>query len=171
LADLRSRAGSMRVQSVVQRRLHRLLHRAMARPLGWSPLLHAAETVKLASKYVHNTLQGEAVLTVGGAIAEWRHGDIDGVISVGPLECMPNKISEAQFARVAEDEGLISTTLSLNGDPLESEALDNFVFEVRSHFEKRHVRVPHTVPAGAGLGVATEFGPGARRELPVIVHR
>jgi hypothetical protein len=115
---------------------------------------------------VNGALRGEAVLTVGGAVAEWRHGHIDGVASVGPLECMPNKISEAQFARAAEEEGLISTTLSLNGDPLESETLDNFVFEVRSHFEKRRGVAPAQVPVAAVLRRAYEPVSSAAR-MPI----
>jgi hypothetical protein len=59
---------------------------------------------------------------------------IDGVVSVGPLECMPNKICEAQFFHVAEKEGLPSLTLSLNGDPVDPEVVDNFAFEVHQRF-------------------------------------
>ena len=68
---------------------------------------------------------------------------IDGVVSVGPLECMPNKIAEAQFFHAAEEEGLVSLTLSLNGDPIDPEVLDNFAFEVHQRF-KRRVTAPST---------------------------
>ena len=149
LVDLRSRAGALRVTSLLQKRLQRQLHDAMARHLQWPPLLRAGQTIAFAGNYVDRALQGEAILTVGGAIAEWRHGQLDGVVNVGPLECMPSKIAESQFIRIAEDEGLLSTTLSLDGDPLERGALDNFVFEVKSHFEERdpqragHIRGRH----------------------------
>jgi len=59
------------------------------------------------------------------------------VVSVGPLECMPNKISENQFFHIAENEGLHSLTLYLNGDPVDPEVLDNFAYEVRSQYERR----------------------------------
>jgi hypothetical protein len=49
---------------------------------------------------------------------------------------MPNKIAESQFFHIAENEGLLSLTLSLNGDPLPPDALDNFAFEVHSRFRK-----------------------------------
>ena len=52
----------------------------------------------------------------------------DAVVSVGPLECMPNKIAESQFHHVSEREGLLSLTLSLNGDPVDPEILDAFAF-------------------------------------------
>ena len=70
-----------------------------------------------ARPYVNDALLGEAVLTVGAPLHDWRRGQIDAVVSVGPLECMPTKIAEAQFHHIAEREGLPSLTLSLNGDP------------------------------------------------------
>ena len=58
------------------------------------------------------------------------------MISVGPLECMPNKIAEAQLLHVAEEEGLPSLTLSVNGDPVEGTTIDRFLYEVRTRFRR-----------------------------------
>jgi hypothetical protein len=44
----------------------------------------------------------------GRALHRWRRG-VDGAVSVGPLECMPNKIAEAQLFRRGP-EGLLSLT-------------------------------------------------------------
>jgi hypothetical protein len=66
------------------------------------------------------------------------------VVSVGPLECMPNKISEAQFFHAAEREGLHSLTLYLNGDPVDPEILDNFVYEMHAQFRRR--KAGHSLP-------------------------
>jgi hypothetical protein len=93
--------------------------------------------VKAAQPYVSGALHGEAVLTVGAPLCEWRHNQIDGVVNVGPLECMPTKIAEAQFHHIAEREGLISLTLSFNGDPINTSALDSFAFEVHERFRNR----------------------------------
>ena len=89
------------------------------------------------SPYVSEALHGEAVLTVGAPLHEWRHRQIDAVVNVGPLECMPTKIAEAQFHHVAEREGLLSLTLPFNGDPVSAAALDNFAFEVQARFQRR----------------------------------
>ncbi|HCF58344.1 MAG TPA: hypothetical protein DFS52_10175, partial [Myxococcales bacterium] len=56
--------------------------------------------------------------------------------------------SESQFFHVAENEGLPSLTLSLNGDPLGPEALDNFAFEVHSRFrDKQRIAPAPRAPA------------------------
>jgi hypothetical protein len=56
------------------------------------------------------------------------------VVSVGPHECMPNKIAETQFFHAAEREGLLSLTVPVHGDPIDGEVLDNFAFEVKARF-------------------------------------
>jgi len=77
------------------------------------------------------------VLTLGGPLHEWHEGLIDGVVSVGPLECMPNKIAEAQFFHAAEHEGLASLTLPVNGDPIDPAVLDSFAFEVHERARRK----------------------------------
>ena len=136
--QLRRSAGfSEQVSSIVQRRVQARTYNIFAEELGWPPRTSVSDSLKAAAPYIRKELTGEAVLTVGGPLHEWRHGQIDGVVSVGPLECMPNKISEAQFFHVAEQEGLLSLSLPLNGDPIDPEVLDNFAFEIKARFNQR----------------------------------
>ena len=60
---------------------------------------------------------------------------------------MPNKIAEAQFFHVAEQEGLLTLTLALNGEPVDPEVLDNFAFEVRARHGQMHRPHPGRGPA------------------------
>ena len=122
---------------LVKKRIESTAFAAIAPRLGWTPPPSTAETLAAASPYVSDALAGEAVLTVGAPLHEWRHRQIDAVVNVGPLECMPTKIAEAQFHHVAEREGLLSLTLPFNGDPVSVAALDNFAFEVQSRFQIR----------------------------------
>jgi predicted nucleotide-binding protein (sugar kinase/HSP70/actin superfamily) len=122
---------------LVRWRIEGAVMSAFAPHLGWSPLPTTAETLTAAQPYVDDALQGEAILTVGAPLQEFRHGHIDAVVSVGPLECMPTKIAEAQWHHVAECEGVLSLTLAFNGDPANTAALDNFAFEVKERFHAR----------------------------------
>lgn len=121
----------------VRKRTQDLTYEAMAKRLGWPARTTVEDSVRAASRYVREELTGEAVLTVGGAVHQWRQGHVDGVVSVGPHECMPNKIAEAQFFHVAEHEGLVSLTIPVNGDPIDPEIIDTFAFEVRARFGER----------------------------------
>ncbi len=125
------------VERVLRERMLDLCHRAAAKPLGWGEHVPVAELLAAAHPYLREELEAESVLTIGVPAHAWRRGQIDAVVSVGPLECMPNKIAEAQFHHLAEREGLLSITLSLNGDPIDPEVLDGFAFEVHQRFRGR----------------------------------
>jgi predicted CoA-substrate-specific enzyme activase len=135
-----------RVETVVRDRILHLCHRAAAGPLGWKEHAPVKDQLGAARAYLREELEVESVLTIGVPVQAWRQGDIDAVVSVGPLECMPNKIAEAQFHHVAEKEGLLSLTLSLNGDPIDPEVLDGFAFEVHQRFRSR-AKLPAATPS------------------------
>ena len=128
----------------VRQQVERLAFAAFGPALdGWA----APQTRQLAATaapYLDPALYGEAILTLGGPLYEYRRGRIDGLINVGPLECMPSKIAEAQLQWVARHEGLPSLSLSFNGDPVSLTALDDFAFEVRRRFE--HARCANMKP-------------------------
>jgi hypothetical protein len=132
-----------RVSHLVQRLCHERTWAIMARALGWPARTSAGTAVAAATEYMRPSLEGETVLTIGGPLAEWRHGHIDGVVSVGPLECMPNKLAEAQFFHISEREGLPALTVPLHGDPMDPDTLDHFAYEVLRRFgENGHRPVP-----------------------------
>jgi activator of 2-hydroxyglutaryl-CoA dehydratase/predicted nucleotide-binding protein (sugar kinase/HSP70/actin superfamily) len=133
----RRKAPADRVSSFLQGRIQERTYDAVARHLDWPRRTRVSDSLRAGRDYVRERLEVETPLTIGGAVHEWRQGIIDAVISVGPLECMPNKIAESQFFHVAEREGLPSLTLSLNGDPVDPEILDNFAFEVHAQFARR----------------------------------
>ncbi|MBU6399825.1 MAG: CoA activase [Verrucomicrobia bacterium] len=120
----------------VQRRVRDATYRVCAERLGWGARPTVRRSLAAAAPFIPEALNGEAVLTVGAALQEWRAGGIDAVLSVGPLECMPSKLAETQFLHIAEQEGLLTLTLPVNGDAVDPEILDNFAFEVRARHER-----------------------------------
>jgi predicted CoA-substrate-specific enzyme activase len=125
------------VSSFLQAAIQHLVFRTAGDLLGWHRRTTIQDSLSAAAPYIREQLSGEAALTLGAPLHEWREGHIDGVVSVGPLECMPNKVCEAQFFHVAERDGLLSLTLNLNGDPIDPEILDNFAYEVRARWRRR----------------------------------
>jgi activator of 2-hydroxyglutaryl-CoA dehydratase/predicted nucleotide-binding protein (sugar kinase/HSP70/actin superfamily) len=121
-----------RLEGWVRHRIESACRSAAAAAMGWPRLPSIAETLDHAAPLLRPALECESVLTLGAAVGAWRRGEVDAVLSVGPLECMPNKLAESLFHHAAEREGLLSLTLSLNGDPLDPEILDAFAFEVHA---------------------------------------
>lgn len=125
------------VTGLVQRVTARLLYEICRRELGWKERTRVEDVLVCGERYVSSALTGEAVLTVGGPVHEYEEGDIDAVVSVGPHECMPCKISEAQFSKVADHTGLPSLTVYIGGDGIDIEALDRFAFDLHERLRLR----------------------------------
>ena len=113
------------------------IYAAAAKHLGWAPRSRLVDSIAAAEPFLREDLYGEAVVTVGGVIHEFHAGEISGAINVGPFECMPTKVAEAQFFHVAEKLGLTTLTVLLNGDPLSSDVLDGFAHEVHAAHQQR----------------------------------
>jgi predicted nucleotide-binding protein (sugar kinase/HSP70/actin superfamily) len=159
------RGRKPRVTDKVERwfrgRILALTHHAAAGVLGWPEHPQVAEVLRSALPYMRDDLEVETCLTLGLPLRAWRRGEIDAALSVGPLECMPNKIAEAQFCHAAEREQFLSLTLSLNGDPVDPEVLDNFAFEVHARWRERRRNAPSGPPTAPAP---------ARARLPVLAE-
>lgn len=60
-----------------------------------------ARTLQLARPYIHDSFEGEAVLSVGKAI-DFINKGVSGLVNVMPLSCMPGTIASAVLKRVRE---------------------------------------------------------------------
>ena len=132
----------------ISARIQNHAYRVMARELGWPERTSVTDSIEAAASYIRKDLLGEAVLSLGGPVHEWRHSLIDGVVNVGPLECMPSKITEAQLFCVGEREGLPSLTISYNGDPADPETIDTFAFEIHRRFQTKYRQTARPFPPG-----------------------
>ena len=126
------------VISNFMRFIFRAMRRPMAEELDWGERHDVADILTTASTYLRPELVGEEILTIGTPLHAFKRGEIQGVVSVGPLECMPSKIAESQFYHIAENDGLLSLNLALNGDPIPASVLDDFCFEVKQRFARQY---------------------------------
>lgn len=155
-ADYLSRLGysahglSDSFRSSLKHRVIELCSRVVSERMGCSFHTSVPESLEAAGSYLRKELWGEAVLTLGYSISEWHRHQIDGIVNLGPLECMPTKIADAQFFHFAEHNKAVVLTLPLDGQSLDIQSLDNFVFEVLSRFRKRNShQFPLSVPVRA----------------------
>lgn len=114
-----------------------VLYPYCAKQLAWPRRPEVPEVVAASLPYVHPGLTGEAALTIGGPLHEFQQGLIEGVVIVGPHECMPCKISEAQYGAVNERVGIPYLSVALNGEPLDTELLDRFTYDIHELVRRR----------------------------------
>jgi activator of 2-hydroxyglutaryl-CoA dehydratase/predicted nucleotide-binding protein (sugar kinase/HSP70/actin superfamily) len=152
---------SIGVTGLVQRTTLGIMHQICAEALGWGRRSTVRQALQASRPYISPELTGEAALTVGGPVHEFREGQIQGVVVVGPHECMPCKISEAQLGKVVEDMNLPCLVLALNGDPLDTEALDRFAYDLHEG---------HRRGLGRSLGVIAPSLWRIERSTPLHAH-
>jgi len=90
-------------------RFERRIKSALSRSgLVCAELLDINPIIGNAAPYISQNLTGEAVLTVGSALAEIA-SHACGVIAIGPFGCMPNRLSEAVLNGIMTREGKLAT--------------------------------------------------------------
>ena len=132
------RSGQMRdfltnaVQDYVQRRIERTLAGPLEKRFGRlaeGPIEHVIE---LAKPYLHDSFEGEAILSIGKMI-EYYHQGFGGVVNVMPFSCMPSTVVSGQAMRVSADCGNMPIlNLSFDGqeDPTLTTRLEAFLEQV-----------------------------------------
>ncbi len=106
-----------------------------------------------AAPYIHDSFEGEAVLSVGRAV-EYFHEHASGVVNVMPFTCMPGSIVSSVLKRVREDhEQMPVVSLSYDGQPEGGTLtrLEAFMHQVREYHRGRaRRRTRRRVRVGVG---------------------
>jgi len=128
------------LKGLIQRVSSGVLHAAAARAMGWGPPTSVEQTLAAAAPFVDPRLEGEAALTVGAPLHELRDGRIQGVVIVGPHECLPCKVAESQYGKVVETTSFPYLGVAVNGDPVDGELIDRFAYDVHAAHRARKGR-------------------------------
>ncbi|MBN2372766.1 CoA activase [bacterium] len=103
--------------------------------------------LKNSEPYLHESFEGEAILSVGKAI-DFSQQKICGLINIMPFTCMPGTITNAILKRVREEHGLFPF-LNMAYDGLEQSntmtRLEAFMYQAHQYMERQShfQRNPH----------------------------
>jgi len=111
-------SGLQKVKLKIRNHFQERYERQIKSILSTSGLVHAApidvdSLIRKAKPHISPNLQGEAILTVGGSLAEIVSHSC-GVIAIGPFGCMPNRLSEAILSDT------MTASEKLSAEPLDS---------------------------------------------------
>ena len=95
--------------------------------------------VEKASPYIHVSLEGEAILSVGKSVDFIEKG-VSGIINVMPFTCMPGTISSAIMRLLQKKYDVPIINIAYDGQGLTNitTRLEAFMHQVREHFSARH---------------------------------
>ncbi|MBE0433078.1 CoA activase [candidate division WOR-3 bacterium] len=113
--------------------------RKILKVLGLKPEAPISMLLNYAAPYLHSTLEGEAVMTVGKTVDFIRDG-FDGVVNVMPFTCMPGNTVTTMYKKIREDHpGFPLFTLSVDGLDHAVDAMRLETFVAQAHGVKsRH---------------------------------
>jgi predicted nucleotide-binding protein (sugar kinase/HSP70/actin superfamily) len=139
------RWGDMKLflQNWIKNRIQHKIEKRLAQPLElrFGSLVEGdvREVIDLATPYIHESFEGEAILSVGKQLEMYHHG-ASGTISVGPFTCMPSTIVGAISRQMSRDcGGLPILNIAYDGqqDPTLPTRLEAFVHQVRNFDRQR----------------------------------
>ncbi|MDH4210440.1 MAG: acyl-CoA dehydratase activase [candidate division WOR-3 bacterium] len=103
--------------------------------LGLQPEASVHKLFDHASSYMHSTLEGEAVMTIGKTIDFIKEG-FDGVVNVMPFTCMPGNTVTSIYKKIKDDyRDFPLFNLSVDGldHAVDTMRLETFVAQARTH--------------------------------------
>jgi predicted CoA-substrate-specific enzyme activase len=114
---------------VMKRSLARFYDRAR-RLHPWLTAPDARAALEAADPVIGRHPLGEAPITVGTVLHEWKRGTCDGVVVVGPWGCAPALVSESVLRHVRDIPMLF---VYGDGSPMNERRLTAFAYRIRKH--------------------------------------
>jgi len=147
LMALRWRDSKLFLQNFIKNFFQHRIEKQLACPLEelFGPLAEGdiEEVITAAAPYIHESFEGEAILSIGKIVEMYHHG-ASGAVNVMPFTCMPSTIVSAITRQVTSDtHGLPIINISYDGqqDPTLPTRLEAFMHQA-SAFARRRVEIP-----------------------------
>ena len=114
--------------------------------------------VETASEHVSPTIYGEVIPAVGKGLEADQEG-YDGIILIGPFNCLPYRISEAILKPLSIQRGMPILTYESDGYAV----APSFLRQVEVHIQQVLARAAVSAPAAGGLPDLIKAAMGRRR--------
>jgi predicted nucleotide-binding protein (sugar kinase/HSP70/actin superfamily) len=103
------------------------------------------ETLALAAPYIHDSFEGEAILSIGKSEDFYRRR-VSGIVNVGPFTCMPGTIVTGVLKRFREEHAqlpVLNLFFDGQGESATQSRLEAFMYQVHQYDQRderrRHV--------------------------------
>jgi predicted nucleotide-binding protein (sugar kinase/HSP70/actin superfamily) len=121
------------IENIAQHRIERAVARPLEQRFGRLADGAVEDVIEFARPYLHDSFEGEAVLSVGKMV-EYYHEGLAGVVNVMPFGCMPSTVVSTQTRRISADCGdmpILNLSFDGNEDATMTTRLEAFVEQVR----------------------------------------
>jgi len=96
---------------------------------------HVEGILKKASPYIHETFEGEAILSVGKSV-DFAGKGVSGIVNAMPFTCMPGTISSAIMKLIQQNHNIPVMNVAYDGQGATnvSTRLEAFMYQVKEQF-------------------------------------
>ncbi|NIA07250.1 MAG: CoA activase [Actinobacteria bacterium] len=130
---------AQRFKNHLQHRIEQNYARSFVRQFGQLAEENVTKTLRSAAPYMHDSFEGEAVLSIGKTV-EFAHAGADGVVNVMPFTCMPSTIVSSLMKKIQKDlQGMPALSISYDGQEQATTQtrLEAFVYQARVFQQRR----------------------------------
>lgn len=113
---------------MVRSHIRTRLYNICASKFGW-PAQHSIDDIlQEGMPYINNNIpNGEAILSIGAPLLQYRKGEVKGAVIVGPVSCMPTRIAGYHLSAI----NLPTLFIYVDGNsPLNYDELDSFAYQM-----------------------------------------
>jgi predicted nucleotide-binding protein (sugar kinase/HSP70/actin superfamily) len=121
----------------IQRKDEHRMEEVFAHYLKYGQEPQIKQVIHQARPYIHESFEGEAILSVGKSI-DFIHKGASGIINAMPFTCMPGTISSAIMKLLQKKYGVPVLNLAYDGQGLTNTTtrLEAFMHQVKEHAKK-----------------------------------
>ncbi len=135
--------GRLRLQLTdhIQHKDEKMLEALFVPHLRYGSEPHVESILQKAAPYIHDSFEGEAILSVGKTV-DFAHKGVSGIINAMPFTCMPGTISSAIMRLIQKDYDIPVMNVAYDGQGATNvlTRLEAFMYQVKDQFQSRQKR-------------------------------
>jgi predicted CoA-substrate-specific enzyme activase len=100
---------------------------------------HVKDILEQAGPYIHESFEGEAILSVGKSI-DFAHKGVSGIVNAMPFTCMPGTISSALMRLIQKNHDVPVMNVAYDGQGATNvlTRLEAFMYQVKEQFQGKN---------------------------------
>ncbi len=122
----------------IQHKDERLLEEIFTPYLKYGREPHVEEILQKASPYIHESFEGEAILSVGKSV-DFAGKGVSGIVNAMPFTCMPGTISSAIMRLIHKNHDIPVMNVAYDGQGATNilTRLEAFMYQVKDQFQSK----------------------------------
>jgi predicted nucleotide-binding protein (sugar kinase/HSP70/actin superfamily) len=127
----------LHITDYIQHKDERMLEEIFTPHLKYGKEPHVEDILQKASPYIHESFEGEAILSVGKSI-DFAHKGVSGIVNAMPFTCMPGTISGAIMRLVQKNHNVPVMNVAYDGQGATNvlTRLEAFMYQVKEQFQE-----------------------------------